>query len=358
MNLFGIVILIALLGVVPIAIGCIPASYLDKKNNSIAFMWVTGLLFMWAGFQFICVPLILTESVGEEHFPLVVYAYTAYLTILTLVGVIYGIRNGFWQRKSRRFSVLGENTAMQKLLWCTALLLIAIQVVLAVVLVYSDGDDAYYVAVSTLTESSDTMYKISPYSIGQLELDERHGLAPFPIWIAYLARVSGLSTALVAHSIVAPVLIACTYVIYYLIAGALFKAKKETVPLFLAGMSLFVLFGDYSSYTAENFMLARSRQGKAAIGNIVIPVIFYLLLVIMQRLRDEKRTEWMWYVLLTCAVTTACLCTTLGAFLSSLLVAIVGIVAAVTFRCYRILWKWAVCCVPAVLFAILYIMIG
>lgn len=358
MSLLGLVFLVIFLGVVPMVIGCIPTSYVDKKNSSKAFMWVTGLLLMWAGFQFICVPLILTEAEGDEHFPLVVYGYTAYLVVLVLVGIFHGIKNGLLQRKGRRLSVLSEKTVMQKVLWCVALFLIAVQVILAVVLVYSDGDDAYYVAVSTLTESSDTMYKISPYSIGQLELDERHGLAPFPIWIAYLARISGLSPALVAHSIVGPVLIACTYVIYYLIAGDLFKGKKENVPLFLAGMSLFVLFGDYSSYTAENFMLARSRQGKAAIGNIVIPLIFYLLLVILQRLRDEKKTEWMWYVLLACAVTTACLCTTLGAFLASLLVAVVGIVAAITFRRYRILWKWALCCTPAVLFAFLYIMIG
>lgn len=358
MNLLELVLMAILLGVVPIVIGCIPASYVDKKNSSIAFMWVTGLLFMWTGFQFICVPLILTENVGEEHFPIVVYGYSVYLAVLLLIGIWHAVKNGFWRRKGRKLSALGENKAMQTVLWCAALVLIAVQVVLAIVLVYSDGDDAYYVAVSTLTESSDTMYKISPYSIGQLELDERHGLAPFPIWIAYLSRVSGLSTALVAHSIVGPVLIACTYVIYYLIAGSLFKAKKESVPLFLAGMALFVLFGDYSSYTAENFMLARSRQGKAAIGNIVIPVIFYLLLVLLQRLRDEKKVEWMWYVLLACAVTTACLCTTLGAFLSSLLVAVVGIVGAVAFRRYQILWKWALCCAPAVLFAFLYVVIG
>ena len=203
----GIFILLLVLIILPIVAGCIPTSYVNKKNSSIAFMWVTGLLLMWAGFQFICVPLILTETEGAEHFPMVVYGYTIYLVILLLIGIFHAINTGFLRWKGRELSVFGENTVMQRTLWCVALFLIAVQVILAVVLVYSDGDDAYYVAVSTLTESSDTMYKISPYSIGQLELDERHGLAPFPIWIAYLARVSGLSTALVAHSIVAPVLI-------------------------------------------------------------------------------------------------------------------------------------------------------
>jgi len=357
MFVLGILILVVLLGIVPMAIGCIPARYVDKKNNSIPFMWMSGLLFMWTGFQLICVPLILSEGVGEEHFPFVVWIFSIYLVVLTILGCFC-----YFRSKGRiltgRLALLQEKNKWERFYWMSAIVLIALQLVLAVVLVYSDGDDAYYVAVSTIAESSDTMYKISPYSVGYQELDERHGLAPFPIWIAYLARMSGLEVALVAHSVVAPVLIGCTYVIYYLIGKRLFGKKKELLPLFLTCISLFVLFGGYSSYTAENFMLARSRQGKAAIGNVVIPIIFYLLLVLLQHIRDEKKTEWMWYILLSCAVTSACLCTTLGAFLSCLLIAVVGIVAAISFRNGQILWKLALCCTPAVFFALLYVMLG
>ena len=78
---------------------------------------------------------------------------------------------------------------------------------------YADGDDAYYVAVSTITESSNTMYKVQPYSMGNTLLDTRHSLAPFPIWIAFLARISGCHPSFVAHIAVSFTLIFMTYVI-------------------------------------------------------------------------------------------------------------------------------------------------
>ena len=48
---------------------------------------------------------------------------------------------------------------------------------------YQDGDDAYYVAISTLTESSNTLYELMPYSMGATGFDMRHGLAPTPVRI-------------------------------------------------------------------------------------------------------------------------------------------------------------------------------
>ena len=47
------------------------------------------------------------------------------------------------------------------------------------------------------------MYQKIPYTGMNTELDVRHGLAPFPIWIAWLARMTGISTVVVAKNIAA-----------------------------------------------------------------------------------------------------------------------------------------------------------
>jgi len=353
MKLIGVFLLFLILGIVPLFIGLIPADCITDKRNSIAFRWVCGFLLMWAGFQIICVPLILTEGMGETHFPLVVACYSFYLILSSAIGVFI-----YYKNPTRMIKVITQRTKQEKILLGTALLLIGLQIVLSVVLVYADGDDAYYVAVSTITESSDTMYKIAPYSVGNLELDARHSLAPFPIWIAYLSRISGLNAALVAHSVVAPVLIALTYVIYYLLGREIFGRDKEKLLFFLNMVAFLVLFGDYSSYTVENFMLARSRQGKAALGNILIPVLFYLMFLFLNRIKEAKKIEWMMWVLLCCAVIASCLCTTLGSFLACLLIAVVGICTGLSFKRVDVVWKLAICCCPAVLFAVLYMGIG
>lgn len=58
--------------------------------------------------------------------------------------------------------------------------LLLVQLVLAVLMVYGDGDDAYYVAISAAAEESGRMYQKIPYTGMHTELDVRHGLAPFP----------------------------------------------------------------------------------------------------------------------------------------------------------------------------------
>ena len=45
------------------------------------------------------------------------------------------------------------------LLWVIFAVLLLIQLVLAVVMVYGDGDDAYYVAISTAAQESGKMYQ-------------------------------------------------------------------------------------------------------------------------------------------------------------------------------------------------------
>lgn len=166
--------------------------------------------------------------------------------------------------------------------------LLLIQLVLAVVMVYGDGDDAYYVAISTAAQESrenvpeDSLYRLNT------ELDVRHGLAPFPIWIAWLARMTGISTVVVAKTLLPVVLISMTYGVFYLL-GSRILFSGQSVPLFLICTEVLVMFGDYSFYTVENFMIARSRQGKAALGSILIPMNLLLAaLAVPQTAGGEK----------------------------------------------------------------------
>ncbi len=348
MVFIGCLILIFWLGILPICAGGLFCRKENEYNNSIAFRFMTGTMLLWALFQLVCVPCI----IRQEDFPLVVWAY---LCVALLVGAL-GL---FWGRKN---SVrLPQNTdceKKEKIAWIVFGCLLALQLVCSVVLTYADGDDAFYVAVSEIVNDSDTMYQKSPYSIGATGLDIRHGLAPFPVWIAFLARISGMHTAVMAHVIVGTYLIGLSYMVFYLLGRQLFAEKKECVPVFLSVMSLLVLFGDYSSRTPENFMIARSRQGKAAIGSIVIPMLVFLLLVLMKQIQQQKKQEFSLWLAMGVSVTAACMCTTLGTFLSCALLGCVGMCMLFVYKKVMPVVKLALCCIPAVFFALLYFVLG
>ena len=220
-----------------------------------------------------------------------------------------------------------------------------------------DGDDAYYVAISTAAQESGKMYQKIPYTGMNTELDVRHGLAPFPIWIAWLARMTGISTVVVTKTLLPVVLISMTYGVFYLL-GSRILFSGQSVPLFLICTEVLVMFGDYSFYTVENFMIARSRQGKAALGSILIPMIFFLLLWLFRRLQEEKKITVGFWMLLGAVMISCCLASTMGALLACMLMGVAGICGAVCYKRFRLLLPLTACCIPCVIYAGMYLLLG
>lgn len=350
MTFAGVFKLCIWLLMIPVLVGSIFTD-VDRQAAKLPFRWISGQLCLWAGFQIICVPLVL----AQKDYVNVVRLFSLYAGALAIIGTVFCLKNkkrtGFWAAGSEKVSRTGE----EYIAWGIFFVLLLFQLVQAVRLTYADGDDAFYVAVSTITENANTMYRKLPYTGGTTQLDARHGIAPFPVWISFLASVSGVRAVSVAHIAVPLAMITATYGIFYLLGDRLFSGKRERLPVFLVFAQLLVLFGDYSFYTAENFMLARSRQGKAALGNVVIPALFLLLLLLLERIKEGGKPSPGYWILLTAVMTSGCLCSTLGAMLTCMLTGIVGLCTAFCYRRFRLLVPLGLCCLPCVFFAALYL---
>ncbi|MCM1541481.1 MAG: DUF6077 domain-containing protein [Blautia sp.] len=338
---------------IPVIVGSLFRRGVDKNMHGMVFQWVSGQIFLWACFQLICVPMIL---LGTDY----IFAAGGY-SVLVAVAVLAAVFRLFRNRKAvsavSRIRGTDRKKSAQAVLWVIFWGLLIFQLVQAVRMTYGDGDDAFYVAISSITQDAQTMYRKHPYSGYTTELDARHGLAPFPIWITYLADVTGIRAVSMAHVVVPVVLIAMTYGVFYLLGGILLEEKKDGLPLFLIFTELLVLFGDYSFYTVENFMIARSRQGKAALGSIVIPVLLLLFLVLLRLLQKGEEVSLKYYVLLAAVIVTGALCSTMGAMLCCLLTGVLGLCAAIAFKCWKILIPMALCCLPDVCYAVLYLLL-
>ena len=344
--------LAVLLIVVPAWIGNCFLS-VDKPYKNMVFLWISGQMLLWAGFQVICVPVILLEG----RLWMVTLGYSVY--ILALLGWATFLR----LRQPRNLKPLRTENIEKPvlLLWAVFGILLLVQLVLAVVMVYNDGDDAYYVAISTAAEESGKMYQKIPYTGMNTELDMRHGLAPFPIWIAWLAQMTGIDTVIVAKTLLPIALISMTYGIFYLLGKrVLFAGNSKTwsLPAFLICTEVLVLFGDYSFYTVENFMIARSRQGKAALGSILIPMIFFLLLTLFRRMQEQQKISIAFWILLAAVMTCCCLASTMGALLACMLVGTAGICGAVSYKKWKILLPLVACCIPCIVYAGMYLLLG
>ena len=325
-----ILILTILLVLVPITVGGIA----EKVDANIPFRWVSGQIILWAGFQVICVPMIL----AQRDFRDVVKLFTGYTAAMVLLAVAIEIRrrakgvSGNVPRNESR-----EKDIVALLLWMLVAVLVLTQLVLACVLAYEEGDDAFYVAVSSITANSNSMYQVLPYTGGSTGMDIRHSLAPMPIWVAYVARISGMRAVTVAQIALPVVLIVMSYAVYYLLGRRLFSEGMRKPALFMLAIQFLVLFGGYSTYSAENFLLVRTAQGKSVMANIVIPFLLYLLLVILEKLQAEEKTGAGIWLMVTLTMITGCLCSTQGTLLNYMLLAIVGLCILVCYRKWRLL---------------------
>lgn len=347
-----ILLLVLLLVVVPTMAGGIFDSE-ETGLHKLLFMWVSGQMLLLAGFQLICVPLILSPR--EDNFRHVIILYGVYAVAAVLLSMGVSIR-----RQAVRRTIVAEVFAPEAdlaagVLRIFVLALLVLQQVLAGIMAYEEGDDAFYVAVSSITAESGTMYEILPYTGGTTGLDVRHGLAPFPVWVATISRLTGIHAATIAQIVLPVVLIAMAYAVYALIGRRLFKENRRGQLLFLLLLELLVIFGGQSFYTAENFLLVRTAQGKAVLANIVIPFTFLLLFLLFEKLEQGRMPEIRYWLLLGMTMITGCLCSTLGTMIVCLLLAVGGGCAVLCYKRWKILPLLAACGGVPLAMALLYL---
>lgn len=349
-----VLILILLLGAAPFLAGSLFAGPGTKEGRSPVFCWVSGQMFLWAGFQMICVPLILAWQVNNfRHLCLLFGIFTAGVMFAALAVMLRRKRRGEAAVMVKRSDGRRDKTAI--VLWLAVMILLILQQVLAAALAYEEGDDAFYVGVSSVTERSNTMYQILPYTGRPTVFDARHGLAPFPIWIAFLSRLTGIHAATMSQIVLPVVLIAMAYACFYLIGKHLVGDRRRGLPLFLLFIELLVIFGGQSLYTSENFLLVRTAQGKAVFANIVIPFLFLLLFILAEKLQQGERLGLRYWLPVGMTMVSGCLCSTQGALMTCLLLGAGGLCIALCYRKWKVILPAAACCAVPAGFMLLYL---
>lgn len=343
----------------PFCIGLFPVRFMPGEENKKdpVTVYLAGFLLMLAVFQLLAVPIILMKPWG---FPQIVTLYSVLLVVLSAAGLIAGrtVLKKMAEAVTGLFGKKGKFSWETFIYWLIAGGLIVFQIYMAYTHAFFDGDDAYYVAQSVIADQSNVLYRILPYTGLTTTVDVRHALATLPIWEAYLARISGIHPAIIAHSLLPLIFIPVTYLFYFQIGKRLLKKDYRKLAVFMILVSVLQIFGNTSIYTNSTFFLMRTWQGKSMLCNMVLLAVLWCLLSLWDNrgeTKKEKQTGW-WSVL--CAVNmTAAMATTMGAFLTGLLIAVVGLVIAVRDRRPQVLPKLAASCIPCILYLAVYMVL-
>jgi len=368
-----ILTLIIVLGIIPFCVGMIPVNLIERQHRSLGVTYVAGFLMTLAVFQVLTVPVVILHDSGMR---VVVPVFSVVTIFLGAVGVYMTWRTV----KKEPFSGTGEilpfvrlfrkkeedgnskrvrnyDTKEETVLWLFAILLIGFQMFMAFTMTSFDGDDAYYVVQSVLADETDTLYRILPYTGLSTSLDLRHSLAVFPVWIAYIARMSGIHATIVAHTVLPLVLIPVTYLIYLEIGKKVLKRELHKLPVFMIFISIMQIFGNVSIYTNSTFFLTRTWQGKSLLANVVLPAIIWLVLWIFDNENYEKENRVGLWILLVITNFVAAMSSTASVFLAAMLIGVTGLVMGIKERDIQIPLRLMISCIPLVIYGTLFLLL-
>ncbi len=250
--------------------------------------------------------------------------------------------------------------------WGIFFVILAFQMVMAVVMASFDGDDAYYVVESLLAQQVDVMNTILPYTGSSTYLDIRHALAVITMWIAFVAKESGIHATILSHTVIPLFFIPLVYLVYVEIGRVLFRAKQQIIPVFMIIVSVLLMFGNVSIYTPATFFLMRTWQGKALVSNLVFPLIFWIFLWMFEEAgwvvppnRKEKeweqpRRDWCPWIELFFVNMLSGICSSLGVIFGSALIALLTLILLIYTKKIKVIFGAMLCMIPNVIYLMIY----
>lgn len=371
--------------IIPLCVGMLVNSILPQSKKTLGITFLGGYLLLFSVFELIAIPCMI--KIQYSAFKYCVRYYIIASVILTIAGIAVAVKRAIVAFKSdtntKGFNMLksickalfpgDSNSSAEDLLnprvktsdikmqysvegiiyWAIFALIVLFQLYMAFTRASFDGDDAYYVVESLLAQQADVMNTLHPYTGISTSLDVRHAFAVITMWIAFIAKVSGIHATIVSHTIIPLVFIPLIYLVYIEIARILFRKKQDMIPVFMIIMSIIVMFGNTSIYTSETFMMMRTWQGKAMVANFVLPMIIWLYLWLFE-CKAKDNVVW---ALLFMLNMFAGMCSSLGIFFGDGLMALLTLILLIYTRKLKVIPLAIISIIPSVIYLAVYLIV-
>ncbi len=331
--------------IIPIFIGYFITYFLknDVRDN-IALNFVVGLITIFGIFE----PITLVAIYLKISLTLLTSIMEIIWISLSIVSMILNFKRFINIRKKTSQVFKACNIFI-----AGTILLILLQGYVYVVYEHIDDDDAFFVATATTAVENDNLYVNSAYTGGVYgKLPTRYILSPFSIYYAVMAKLTGTHATIYAHLYLPIVILIFVYLIYYIWGKALFN-NSRSIGIFLFFICLLNIFGNYTEFTTQSFLLLRLWQGKAVLAAGIIPFLLY----VCYNLTKEEKQGALWIVLLL-TTSAACLVSSMGIFLAPFSIGCWALVNLIQTRKLIKTFQYISCCLPCIVCGIIYIIIS
>ena len=322
------------------AFGTLITRHMKKEAASVTFTVLAGFFLYYAVFQVIAIPMALLKRPLSN-------LSLSWAIILAAV-LVYSVWN------HRQWAVAGKGAVRllkaSPLFWAM-IGLVLLQICVTTVWQTDFWDAAYYVGDVSLSVHTNTISHYDPLSRELRDvIDIRHFFAMYHMQDAVICQLTGIHPLVETKTIMAAVVLLITNMIYYRMARLFFKENSKAVLLMLAFAFIVNLFS-YTMYTASGFLFLRTYEGKAVLGNVILPALVYYFARLYQD--ADYRMNWVLLFLIGyagCAISS-----------SAMILVLVGIGAFALPLCFlkkdvKILFKCGLCALPCLLVTFCYLL--
>ena len=327
-----------ILVLIPVSAGNALVSVLKLKKN-IALLYVSGWLLIWAVFQLITVPLVMKKVSFTIAFIV--------LTILTAIFCVYGI----CKRNFIHITFSDYKNSEKTVVICMFVLIAALLLV-TLMTQHTDADDSRFVVNAVDMLRTDTMYLSNP-ATGNIQDSfvrevKKDVTAPWAVFIAWCARLTGVHATIMAHTVLPIILLLAAVCVWWMMSEVFFGDHLIYRSLFFDMVLFLSIYGHFSIYTEECFLLTRIWQGKAVIAGVGIPAAYTIGCWIY----DEGKYQY--YILLFFLNLSMCLMSGMGVIIGTLMMGCMGMVYGISKRNWRVICILWMFCIPNIIYYGLY----
>lgn len=308
---------------------------------SLPMTTVIGFFLYYSLFFFFCVPMML-------RFQTLTSLSYLWLGVIVFVMILSGILNGkTWGTKLKKVCT---KVKREPLFFIGFAFLCLIQVILVVNAYNFTLDATYYVGNVATSVQTDTMNIYDPYTgMWQDHFEMRYFFATYSMNDAVMCRLTGLHALIQTKTVMTATIVILIQLLYYKIAQSLFCEDRKSQFLMLLFMTI-ANFTFISLYTPSNFLLTRTFEGKAIVGNLVLAVIVYLYMLLLQTHKSFRIWLMMFLVCFGATTISSSANMLVPAALSVLLVPLVFIK-----KDWKIIPKYVLCMLPGLIMALTFV---
>jgi hypothetical protein len=193
----------------------------------------------------------------------------------------------------------------------------------------------------------------------------RYFFATYQIQDAVVCQLTHIPALIWTKSVMAVTVIILTNIVYYLIAGQLFSyietetengrlrtnINREAATLIMMVFMFVINLTFITIYTSSLFLMTRTYEGKAIVGNLAVITIFYLFM----RMNDNtlKIRPWLMTFLVCFGAATI---SSSANMLLPVELTVLFLPMIVRKKKWGMVFKYAACVIPGLVFSMIYVL--